>query len=96
MDRSLLKTANRELLRAIETPPETGHEDRLDDVAAHLWTLASDGSLPADPGRLSRLQYTLTELARQAPPERAYYVSRARSLVVSYRESQAPAAAGSP
>jgi hypothetical protein len=87
MDRSLLKAANRELLRAIETPPDSGREARLDELAAHLWLLATDRSRSLDPGRLSRLQYALTECAGKSHPRRAYYLSRARAFLVSYRES---------
>jgi hypothetical protein len=89
MDRSLLKAANRELLRAIETPPDTGRERRLDELARHLWLLATDRTRSVDSGRLSRLQYALTDLCSEVHPGRAYYLSRARTYLVSYRETAA-------
>jgi hypothetical protein len=64
--RSALVAANEALLRAIETPPDTGVEDRIDDVAAEPWFLAREKDRRPDQGRPERVQYSLTLLLAEA------------------------------
>lgn len=80
-----LERANRALLRAIETPPDTGREDRLDDLAARTWFLARERPREADPGRLSRLEYALGRLADESDEPRARRLREARDCL---RESR--------
>lgn len=82
-----LTKANRMLLRAIETPPDTGLEEALDCIAATLWTFACRDHRPPDPERLWRIQRTLAELQTQASTERAEYIEQARKHI---RTSHAP------
>ncbi|MFB6308954.1 MAG: hypothetical protein ABEH35_06455 [Haloarculaceae archaeon] len=84
MSRPLLERANREVLRAIETPPDSGIEDRLDRLAARLWYLAEEHPRP-DQGHLARVQYRLDRLAERARSPRARRIERARDCVDSYR-----------
>jgi hypothetical protein len=67
MSRRPLRRANRDLLRAIETPPDSGVEDRLDDLAARLWYLAEEQPSDPDPAQIARLRYLLRELAVREP-----------------------------
>lgn len=59
---SPLVTANRRLLAAIETPPDSGTEERLDDVAALLW--AKEHERVTDPGACCRVRQKLRSLER--------------------------------
>ncbi|WP_226011197.1 DUF7553 family protein [Halomicrobium salinisoli] len=79
---SPLVDANRRLLAAIETPPDSGLEDRLDDVAATVWTLEHE--VPADPGACCRLRQKLRRLEREACDRRAAEIERARRALESY------------
>ncbi len=79
---SPLVDANRRLLSAIETPPDSGLEDRLDEVAATVWTLEHE--IPADPGACCRLRQKLRRLEREADDRRAVEIERARHAVESY------------
>ncbi|WP_225335584.1 DUF7553 family protein [Halomicrobium urmianum] len=79
---SPLVDANRRLLAAIETPPDSGLEDRLDDVAATVWALEHD--IPADPGTCRRLCQKLRRLEREACDRRGAEIRRARRALESY------------
>ncbi len=79
-----LKDANRAILRAIERPPDTGLEPRLDRLAAYLWRLAESEELAPDAGRLCRLSRKLTELQHRASEPRTPPLREARELVREY------------
>ncbi|SDE73572.1 DUF7553 family protein [Halorientalis regularis] len=91
MTREHLQAANRALLDAIETPPETGMEAELDDLAEQLWYLATEKERPPDQGRLERVQYRLTVLREQVHGRRSELVARAIDEICACRE-QAQAA----
>ncbi|WP_135822796.1 DUF7553 family protein [Halostella litorea] len=83
--RPALSAANEALLRAIETPPDTGREDRIDDLAAELWFLAREKDRRPDQGRLERVQYSLTLLLAEVREPRARHVARARRYLQAFR-----------
>lgn len=73
-----LERANRAVLRAIEQPPDSGREDRLDELAARTWYLAHEASYEPDQAQLERLQYRLDTLAEEAHDQRARALREAR------------------
>lgn len=87
MTTSDLTKANRMLLRAIKTPPDTGLEEVLDCIAATLWTVACRDRCPPDPEQLCRIQRTLAELQTQASAERAEYIEQAREHIRTFQTS---------
>ncbi|MFC7157475.1 hypothetical protein ACFQPA_18765 [Halomarina halobia] len=87
MTRTHLEAANRALIRAIETPPDTGIEPRLDRIAGSLWALARRECRPPDPERLRRLQRELAALRAEAAAERAGHIDRALVCVRAHRAS---------
>jgi hypothetical protein len=88
MTREHLEAANRALLDAIETPPETGMEDDLDDLADQLWYLATEKERMPDQGRLERIQYRLTVLREQVHGRRDELVGSAIDHVSACRERE--------
>lgn len=88
MTREHLEAANRALLDAIETPPETGLEGELDDLAAQLWYLATEKERPPDQGRLERLQYRLTVLRERVHGRRGELVASAIDEICACRERE--------
>lgn len=78
-----LHDANRRLLDAIEVPPDSGLEDRLDRIAATLWALSGEGGAgpDPDPGTVCRLREKLRALERRAGDRRAAEIARARRAV---------------
>lgn len=78
MPRNPLERANRAVLCAIETPPESGLEERLDEVAARTWDLAHESSYGPDQGQLERLQHRLDRLATESHERRAAALRDAR------------------
>lgn len=82
-----LKRANRALLRAIETPPDTGLEPRIDRIAAHLWAVIDRDGYQPDPGQLYRFDYALATLATHTRPERAAYINEARQCIRAYLDA---------
>ncbi len=78
MTRAPLERANRALLAAIETPPDSGREERLDELAARLWFLARERPAEADTGRLASIEHSLDRLAAECHPRRARLVRDAR------------------
>lgn len=78
-----LKKANRELLRAIETPPDTGREESLDEIAAEIWAFVKQRREP-DPDRLYRLTTTIKTIERNAPSHRANHIRQARYFLRRY------------
>jgi hypothetical protein len=85
MQRTPHLRANREVLCAIETPPDSGIEERLDDVAARLWYLAEEHPYDPDTGQITRLRYTLGQLAQRTHERRARRLLRAREALDEYR-----------
>jgi hypothetical protein len=85
---SPLVTANRRLIDAIETPPDRGAEDRLDDVAALLWAMEHEHV--TDPGACCRVREKLRALEREVGDHRRPAVERARRSVASYGEQLGP------
>jgi hypothetical protein len=81
MDREHLKRANRALLDAIEVPPDSGLEPRIDSLAARLWAAGNRSDAGPDPGEICRLERKLARLETQARGERAEYVAAARESV---------------
>ena len=90
VQRTPLLRANREVLCAIETPPDSGVEERLDDVAARLWYLAREHPHDPDAGQIARLRYTLGRLAERAHDRRARRLRRAREALDEYRRRLDP------
>lgn len=88
MGREHLEAANRALLNAIETPPETGVENDLDDLAEQLWVLATEKKRPPDQGRLERIQYRLSVLREQVHGRRSDLVLSAIDHVCACREEK--------
>ncbi|WP_251343453.1 DUF7553 family protein [Haloplanus halophilus] len=78
-----LREVNRRLLDAIEEPPDTGEEQRLDRLAATLWARAQSGQ-GLDPGSLCRVRYKLLDIAEATHAERARHLERARDLLARY------------
>lgn len=85
MAREHLEAANRALLSAIETPPETGLEDELDDLADQLWYLATEKDRMPDQGRLERVQYRLTVIRERVHGRRDELVASAIDHVSACR-----------
>ena len=85
MSREKLRAANRAVLRAIETPPDTGIERRLDEIAAECWYLAEVKERRPDQGRLARVEHALTQVIRDAPDPRVRHLSTARDHLAAYR-----------
>ncbi|SEP01739.1 hypothetical protein SAMN05216388_102728 [Halorientalis persicus] len=92
MTREHLEAANRALLDAIETPPETGLEDELDDLADQLWYLATEKERMPDQGRLERVQYRLTVLRERVHGRRDELVASAIEHVSASRQREKPRA----
>ncbi|AQL43882.1 hypothetical protein BV210_14725 [Halorientalis sp. IM1011] len=86
MTREHLEAANRALLSAIETPPETGMEEELDDLAEQLWYLATEKERMPDQGRLERVQYRLTVLRERVHGRRGELVASAIDHVSACRK----------
>ncbi|MFB6084216.1 MAG: hypothetical protein ABEJ94_08230 [Halorientalis sp.] len=86
MTRDHLEAANRALLDAIETPPETGLEGELDELAGQLWYLATEKENPPDQGRLERIQYRLTVLRERVHGRRDDLVASAIDEICTCRE----------
>jgi hypothetical protein len=79
-----LRRANRHLIDAIETPPDTGEERRLDDLAARLWTCQDQDCPPRpDPGMLCRLDRKLATIQRETTARRSEHIARARDRLRS-------------
>jgi hypothetical protein len=79
-----LRRANRHLIDAIETPPDTGEERRLDDMAARIWACQDeDCRWRPDPGLLCRLDRKLATLQHETTARRAEHVERARERLRS-------------
>jgi len=84
-----LVAANRRLIDAMETPPDDGGEERLDDVAALLWAMAHEDV--SDPGACCRMREKLRALERRVGEHRQREVERARRSVEAYCERLGPA-----
>lgn len=84
-----LREANRHLLKAIEEPPDTGEEERLDRLAATLWERTRRGT-PPDPGTLCRLRYKLRRIAERSHEQRARHLRRARESLDQYAVETPP------
>jgi hypothetical protein len=79
-----LRRANRHLLDAIETPPDTGEERRLDHLAATIWACQDeDCRCRPDPGLLCRLDRKLATLQRETTRRRERHIERARDRLRS-------------
>jgi hypothetical protein len=78
-----LREVNRRLLDAIEEPPDTGEEPRLDRLAATLWDRERNGDA-LDPGALCRLRHQLRDIAETTHEDRARHLERARDLLAEY------------
>jgi len=89
MTRMALRDANREVLDAIATPPDTGVETDLDRLASQLYFLAEEKPLSPDPGRLSLLRQKLRELEGRVHENRAARIRRARELLADYERGLA-------
>jgi len=85
-----LREVNRQLLKAIEAPPETGEEERLDRLAASFWARTRHEEYPLDPGSLCRLRYKLRRIAERTHEERARHLWRARELLDEYAAEHPP------
>lgn len=85
---SPLVTANRLLIDAIETPPDSGAEERLDELAALLWAMEHESV--ADPGTCCRVRQKLRRLERQVGDHRRSDVEHARRSVASYGDRLGP------
>ncbi|MFB6101340.1 MAG: hypothetical protein ABEJ73_02100 [Haloplanus sp.] len=81
-----LREANRRILDAIEEPPDTGEERRLDRLAASVWTRDRAAEQPLDPGSLCRLRQKLLALSAETHEQRARHLRRARELLGEYAE----------
>lgn len=75
-----LREVNRRLLDAIEEPPDTGEERRLDELAATLWERARRGE-GLDAGCRCRIRYKLRTIAETTHDARARHLERARELL---------------
>lgn len=89
MTRTPLRDANRAVLDAIATPPDTGVEAELDRIAAQLYFLAEEKALAPDPGRLSLLRQKVRELEGRTHPDRAARLRRARNCLFDYQRGLA-------
>jgi hypothetical protein len=85
-----LRAVNRRLLDAIEEPPDTGDEERLDRLAASLWRRTHREGRPLDPGALCRLRYKLRIVAERSHEKRACHLWRARELLDEYAAEHPP------
>lgn len=85
---SPLVTANRRLIDAMETPPDDGVEERLDEVAALLWAMEHEHV--TDPGACCRVCQKLRSLEREVGERRRSDVEGARRSVESYGERLEP------
>ncbi|SFR85180.1 hypothetical protein SAMN05216559_0046 [Halomicrobium zhouii] len=85
---SPLVTANRRLIAAMETPPDSGAEERLDEVAALLWAMEHEHV--TDPGACCRVREKLRSLEQKVDERRRSDVERARRSVESYGEGLEP------
>jgi len=85
-----LREVNRQLLKAIEEPPDTGEEERLDRLAASFWERTRHEHLPLDPGTLCRLRYKLRIIAERTHETRARHLWRARELLNEYAAENPP------
>jgi len=74
------------LIDAIEEPPETGEERRLDRLAATLWERARRGE-GLDAGYRCRVRYKLRTIAETTHESRARHLERARELLAEHAES---------
>lgn len=90
MTRTPLRDANRAVLDAIATPPDTGAEADLDRLASHLYYLAEEKPLAPDHGRLALLRQKLRELERTAHPGRAGRLRYARECLLEYQRDLTP------
>ena len=88
MTRPRLRKANRAVLDAITTPPDTGVEADLDRIASHLHFLAEEKPMAPDHGRLSLLRYKLRELEERAHRNRVGPIRRARELLAEFQRSR--------
>lgn len=86
---SPLREANRRLLEAIETPPDTGEERRIDRLAATLWRHTQGEAPEPDPGRLCRLRHALRTMAERTHERRARHLRRACEALGEYAEESA-------
>lgn len=75
-----LREVHRLVLAAIEEPPDTGEERRLDRLAATLWERERSG-IPLDPGARCRLRHKLLTLAERTHEDRARHLHRARQVL---------------
>lgn len=86
MTRTLLREANRALLDAIATPPDTGRERDLDRIAAQLHALTvGDRPRAPDPGRLALLRQKLRALEANCRPDRLPAIRTARHCLRTYQ-----------
>lgn len=85
---SPLVTANRQLIDAMETPPDSGTEERLDEIAALIWAMEHEHV--TDPGACCRVRQKLRRLERQVGDHRRPAVERARKSVASYGDQFEP------
>jgi len=85
MTRRPLERANRALLCAIETPPDSGLEDRLDELATRTWELTRESTYGPDQGQLERLQYRLDRLVDEVSDRRARSLRDARDHLAASR-----------
>ncbi len=85
---SSLVTANRQLIHAMETPPDGGAEKRLDEIAALLWAMEHEHV--TDPGACCRVREKLRSLERTVDDHRRPHVERARRSVATYGERLGP------
>lgn len=90
MTRTPLRDANRAVLDAIATPPDTGAEADLDRIASHLYYLAAENSPAPDHGRTSLLRQKLREHERSAHPDRAGLLRYARERLLAYQRDLTP------
>jgi hypothetical protein len=81
----ILRKTHRRIIEAIEVPPDTGEEPRLDDLAATLWAHAQR-ERPLDPGARCRMRYALRTIADSTHEDRARHLRRARELLDAYAE----------
>jgi hypothetical protein len=88
MTRPRLREANREVLDAIATPPDTGVEGDLDRIASHIYFLAEEKPMAPDHGRLSLLRYKLRELENRAHGDRVVGIRRARELLADFQRNR--------
>ena len=76
-----LETANRRLLDAIETPPESGVERTLDRLAAMTWYYARETDRPPSPGRLRQVGWRLSRVEAETDGRKRLLVRDARRAI---------------